>query len=375
MNTRFEPTYDDHVMEKVYQLISDWSQISLYSEFEIQKFQELIKESFTINSVTEKYDYYTSKKTKKLIYFYKNTVQYGNDIVISYNVSNKLQNAQEVYDGEETEIEEVNLDDIKVQENVCTDIQIYYNFKTKEKVEEFLATLDEVIYVGEERNLFYTIGVDNYGFKLMEQETNNVESDIELHYGKKFMEIHQQILDNLTNKYHGLFLFHGDPGTGKTSYIRYLISILSSKKKVIYIPTYMIEQLANPEFITFIQKHKESILILEDAEFALQSRTEEYGAQAVSNLLNITNGLLNDATKIQVIATFNMDKKKLDEALLRPGRLLNEWKFDKLSIEESKALASHLGKDFDVTEAMTVAEIYEGKVQTNKKKKKSTIGF
>ena len=28
------------------------------------------------------------------------------------------------------------------------------------------------------------------------------------------------------------------------------------QKKIIYIPSYMVEQLANPEFITFIQQHK-----------------------------------------------------------------------------------------------------------------------
>jgi len=196
------------------------------------------------------------------------------------------------------------------------------------------------------------------------QEIINIE---ETHYSDNMYDF-ELSGDNVTYYTNGI-LSHN------TSYVRYLISILSkTKKKVIYIPAYMIEQMANPEFITFLQKNKESILILEDAEFALQSRAEEYGAQAVSNLLNITNGLLNDATKIQVIATFNMDKKKLDEALLRPGRLLNEWKFSKLSIEDAKALVEHLGKELDITEPMTVAEIYEGKVQSNKKKKKQ-IGF
>ena len=135
----------------------------------------------------------------------------------------------------------------------------------------------------------------------------------------------------------------------------------------------MVEQLANPEFISFIQRYKESILILEDAEFALQSRNEEYGAQAVSNLLNITNGLLNDVTKIQVIATFNMDKKNIDKALLRPGRLLKEHKFEKLTLDESKELAKHLNKDIVITSGMTLAEIYSGKTQTKKVKKRIGI--
>ena len=38
---------------------------------------------------------------------------------------------------------------------------------------------------------------------------------MELNYGKGFTETHEKILDKLKNKKHGLFLFHGEPGTGK----------------------------------------------------------------------------------------------------------------------------------------------------------------
>lgn len=372
MGTTFEPHYDDHVMEEVYKNVPQWSQITLFSEFEIEKFEKLVDELFQFEYNTEKQDMYTAKKNGKLIYFYKNKTRFGKDIAIFYNVSNKLENDD---DPENEEVEDIDFNEIVVKENICTDVIIYYNVQTKSKVDTLIEKLNDIVYLAEDKHIFYTIGVNSYGFKLMDQEINFTKTDIAYHYGKDFLNVHEEILNNLTTKFHGLFLFHGDPGTGKTSYVRYLISELSkTTKKVIYIPAYMIEQMANPEFITFLQKHKESILILEDAEFALQSRAEEYGAQAVSNLLNITNGLLNDATKIQVIATFNMDKKKLDEALLRPGRLLNEWKFGKLSIEDAKALAAHLEKDLEITEPMTVAEIYEGKVQSNKKKKKS-IGF
>lgn len=176
-----------------------------------------------------------------------------------------------------------------------------------------------------------------------------------------------ELSDNNVKYYTNGILSHN------TTYIRHLITLLCNDKTIIYVPAYMVEQLANPEFISFIQRFKEAILILEDAEFCLQSRNDEYGAQAVSNLLNITNGLLNDVTKIQVIATFNMDKKNIDKALLRPGRLLKEWKFDKLTVEESINLAKSLNKDINITTSMTLAEIYSGKTQHRKSKKRIGI--
>jgi len=242
-----------------------------------------------------------------------------------------------------------------------------------EKIKGIIAELKKHIRSQEIKNRFYTIGADNNGFILNAEKVNTVDINISLNYGAKFAQIHDEILDALKNQFSGLLLLHGEPGTGKTTYIRHLIATLCNDKTIIYVPAYMVEQLANPEFISFIQRFKEAILILEDAEFALQSRNEEYGAQAVSNLLNITNGLLNDVTKIQVIATFNMDKKNIDKALLRPGRLLKEWKFDKLSLEDSKELSKYLNKDINITTGMTLAEIYSGKTQTRKTKKRIGI--
>jgi tRNA A37 threonylcarbamoyladenosine biosynthesis protein TsaE len=59
--------------------------------------------------------------------------------------------------------------------------------------------------------------------------------DIEDNYNDDFKETHQTILKRLSKKNDkGLVLLHGKPGTGKTSYIRYLIANLN--KDVIFLP-------------------------------------------------------------------------------------------------------------------------------------------
>jgi hypothetical protein len=95
----------------------------------------------------------------------------------------------------------------------------------------------------------------------------------------------------------------------------------------------------------------------------------------VSNILNLTDGILGDCLSIQIVATFNMKREKIDQALLRKGRLIAEHKFSKLTIEESNSLLKHLEKDHEVTEGMTLADIYNIDVELFKTINKSKIGF
>jgi len=127
--------------------------------------------------------------------------------------------------------------------------------------------------------------------------------------------------------------------------------------------------------IPFLIDNSDSILFIEDAERVITDRNTG-GTAGVSNILNITDGILSDMLNIQIVATFNMDKKKIDEALLRKGRLIAEHKFDKLSIEESNKLVNHLKiKDFVATKPMTLTEIYNVNEEEFKSEEKTKIGF
>ena len=74
---------------------------------------------------------------------------------------------------------------------------------------------------------------------------------------------------------------------------------------------------------------------------------------------NRSDGLLGDAMHQQIIATFNCDLASIDPALLRKGRLIANYEFNKLDIESAKTLSDKLGFGRDsVIEPMTLAEIY-----------------
>jgi hypothetical protein len=186
--------------------------------------------------------------------------------------------------------------------------------------------------------------------------------DIELHYGKDFLPVHNKIITRLSNyDDKGIVLLHGIPGSGKTYYIRYLIAMITSKmvdnKRMIYIPPDMTKEISSPEFIPFLADYPNSVLIIEDSENIIQDRSQSQN-QAVANLLNLSDGLLGDCLNLQIVATFNSDLTKIDKALLRKGRLIAEWKFDKLSLENSRKLAKHLGIKDKIEEPKTLAELY-----------------
>ena len=61
----------------------------------------------------------------------------------------------------------------------------------------------------------------------------------------------------------------------------------------------------------------------------------------------------------QIIATFNCDLTKIDPALLRKGRLIANYEFNKLDLDSAKILSDKLGFGTEaITEPMTLAEIY-----------------
>ena len=140
-----------------------------------------------------------------------------------------------------------------------------------------------------------------------ELEISKPKLNIRDNYNDDFMEIHLTILKRVSKKKDkGLILLHGKPGTGKTSYIRYLIG--SVKKKVIFLPPNMATVIADPNLISVLIENPDSIFVIEDAENIVVDR-EKDGNSPVSTLLNISDGLLSDYLNIQIICSFNTDEQ------------------------------------------------------------------
>jgi hypothetical protein len=213
-------------------------------------------------------------------------------------------------------------------------------------------------------------GYDTQTFDLPKQKL-----DLDHNYGLSFMPVHDKILKTLNQKKgKGLVLLHGEPGTGKTHYLKYLASKIKDKK-VMFVPPYLVDFITSPEMTPFLIENSDSILFIEDAERVITDR-DTNGANGVSNILNLTDGILGDILNIQIVATFNMDRKKIDTALLRKGRLIAEHKFDKLNVDDANKLIKHLGMEHITTENMTLTEIYNlQEIEYKAVDSKRKIGF
>lgn len=197
--------------------------------------------------------------------------------------------------------------------------------------------------------------------------------DLHTNYNDDLIATDEIICKRLsTERDKGLVILYGKPGTGKTSYIRHLIH--NVKKRKLFIPPGLAQHIADPQFISLLNSYQDSVLIIEDAENIIQSRHAQ-SSSAISNLLNLTDGLLSDCFSIQIICTFNGDIAHIDKALLRKGRLIAKYEFKELSAHKAQALSKSLGfADAPVAPA-TLADIYnQGELATTTDAQRS-IGF
>lgn len=245
-------------------------------------------------------------------------------------------------------------------------------FLVKEKFEDF----DKVSNIFKdcliEKSFSITIGMvsyDNGNFYVKDFDIKNKTFDInnlDLHYGDGFQRFNDELIDRLNNDTKGLTLFHGQAGTGKTTFVRHLLRKIKESNKdnnVLYFPPTMVGSITDPGFINFISEwvidsKAKNYLFIEDAEPLLESRDSSRNI-GITNLLNLTDGLLNDILNIQVIATFNTSLKNIDDALLRPERLTARKEFKKLKLDSAKKLAEYLEIDKSkILKDMTLADIY-----------------
>lgn len=236
-------------------------------------------------------------------------------------------------------------------------IQLYYNGTVAEAtgyVRNLISKISKCSRVKSSRVRLVTCQGNT--FDTIDSELNTVQVDIDKHYNDDFKPVYEDIRSFLNSRSSGLVILHGKKGTGKTNFIRYLSQ--TEPGKYIIITSSVAARLGSPEFMDFMMRNKDSVFILEDCEQVLTDRSNNTFGEAISFILNMSDGLLSDVFNAKFICTFNSDLTKIDPAILRKGRCRALYEFSELSVAKTAVLLNELGYKVESVRPMTLAEIY-----------------
>lgn len=227
----------------------------------------------------------------------------------------------------------------RMERNV-SECYILYDNNNDGSLKDFIELLEKYyIAPEEEKNNLYKIAQSMSGFTLKKSKIKEVPNfSIERLYNDDFQHEDERIKKFINdNEKSGIVILHGEKGTGKTTYIRHLISSTPDKKFVFVSPD-LVNLLGTPSFTDFINSLNNHVIILEDCENVIRDRKTTGANSAVSTLLNMSDGLLADDLGIKFICTFNANIKDIDTALLRKGRLISKYEFKPLNTDKANAL-------------------------------------
>lgn len=236
---------------------------------------------------------------------------------------------------------------------VCADIQT-----AKRIYQEAIVWMDNTIPT-------YSYLVEGKrGFIERTMELKPIKVDLEKNYNDDLPL--NEIMNFMKNDNPGIIMLNGEPGTGKSSLIKYLISEIPDKKFVIIQPETLAKSNSDQFIEYFTDRSKGTVFILEDCEKILMRRDKGTDLHTV---LNLSDGILGDSLSVKFLCTFNTDLRNIDTALLRKGRLKVRYEMGKLSLEKTKL---HIP---EATEGMTLAEIYNREENSYGKQERKKIGF
>lgn len=255
--------------------------------------------------------------------------------------------------------------------SIITDITFFYKklsnidylYNIIDNLEPFL--VDDYLELDNESNL-NLLNVSNSNLTI--EKIDFEELEFKKFYCKSTNKNINNLIKSIKNSKNGLSIFYGEKGTGKTNSIKNISK--SIKNDIFFIPNNILDQtILNSEFISFLKKYDNSILVIDDFELVLDNYSR-YDS-VINNIIQMVDSLISEVINVNIILIFNTDNQSEIEELIECNNILGFIKFDYLSADESNQLSEYLGKKTKYKNNSKLSDIIRSKNTDYKKR----VGF